>query len=698
MATLVTIYQPGWAENAAACGSSVNSDDYSGFYSFGSDKYRYIRIKAANSVSVFDTPEHTTFKTEFDDSNNDGWQSATAKIDAVPGMTCTAAPQADAGDDIIGLTKQAITFDASRTTGSMASYAWDVDGDKVVDLFGAAPEYTFSAGFDRDVDLYVIDSQGCVGHDTVHVTIGLDYPKPDLQISVADTGKIISNWQTLTVSGSVDVIVKNTGNASLTTPVSVTLFEDRDSNGRFDAGIDNRVGMQTTPAGLARDTQFVMTVALNGATQFRDSPILAMVDSDRQVDESNEENNTATPAGLCSYQPTALDEFNFTEKWYHPGSVYGPVNVVQLTDDNHDGAIDAYDDPDLVFSENGNLTALDGKSGNVLWVSQGVVVSNLGSPASADIDGDGMVEIVIVNNNRTKLHAFEHDGRLKWSANTSPTQSDEPRDAVAIADIDHDGDVEIIHGRRAYDHTGKLLWEGTGDYGGETTYGTLPIIVDLDGQGAMEIVAGRTVYRANGSILWHRADLPAVGGFTAIGNFNQDENPEIVLVTGGKVYLLDNLGKTIWGPVTLPGGGNGGAPTVGDFDGDGQPEIGIAGATRYVVLETNGAVKWTSPTQDASSHRTGSSLFDFNLDGKAEVAYADELYLRIYDGATGNILKQQRVGSGTTLEYPVIADIDADGKAEIVVGSNNARRLSENTSFKIFTTTCSLMYGSINHI
>jgi hypothetical protein len=27
-----------------------------------------------------------------------------------------------------------------------------------------------------------------------------------------------------------------------------------------------------------------------------------------------------------------------------------------------------------------------------------------------------------------------------------------------------------------------------------------------------------------------------------------------------------------------------------------------------------------------------------------------------------------------------------------------SRRLSENTSFKIFTTTCSLMYGSINHI
>ncbi|MGD8910624.1 MAG: FG-GAP-like repeat-containing protein, partial [Chromatiales bacterium] len=183
----------------------------------------------------------------------------------------------------------------------------------------------------------------------------------------------------------------------------------------------------------------------------------------------------------------------------------------------------------------------------------------------------------------------------------------------------------------------------------------------------MEVLAGRTLYDSNGNVVWHRYDIG--DGFNGIGNFDEDEFAEIVLVASGRVYVLEHTGETKWGPVSLPGGGYGGAPTIGDFDADGQPEIGVAGSSRYVVFETDGSVKWTSPTIDYSSSRTGSSLFDFESDGSAEVLYADEKNFYIYDGKTGQELVNISNGSPTTLEYPVVADVDNDGSAEIVLAS-----------------------------
>jgi hypothetical protein len=49
-------------------------------------------------------------------------------------------------------------------------------------------------------------------------------------------------------------------------------------------------------------------------------------------------------------------------------------------------------------------------------------------------------------------------------------------------------------------------------------------------------------------------------------------NPEIVIVSGGQVYLLEHTGQIKWGGVSIPGGGNGGTPTIADIDGDAQPE------------------------------------------------------------------------------------------------------------------------------
>ena len=106
----------------------------------------------------------------------------------------------------------------------------------------------------------------------------------------------------------------------------------------------------------------------------------------------------------------------------------------------------------------------------------------------------------------------------------------------------------------------------------------------------------------------------------------------------------------------------------------------MAGGVGYVVFDgrelTDPAVPgpdtliWIQPTVDCSSASTGSTVFDFNGDGRAEVVYSDQQRMRIYDGPTGNVLFQTCNTTATLIENPVIADVDNDGHADIVVISN----------------------------
>jgi len=83
-------------------------------------------------------------------------------------------------------------------------------------------------------------------------------------------------------------------------------------------------------------------------------------------------------------------------------------------------------------------------------------------------------------------------------------------------------------------------------------------------------------------------------------------------------------------------------------------------------------ILWQVDNQDCSSRVTASSVFDFNGDGSAEVVYADETHFRIFDGKNGDILfSDNSFRSHTRIEMPFIADVDNDGKAEVVVGENS---------------------------
>lgn len=279
----------------------------------------------------------------------------------------------------------------------------------------------------------------------------------------------------------------------------------------------------------------------------------------------------------------------------------------------------------------------------------------------------------------------------------------------AIADLEKDGAAEIVLGRVVLDGaTGTKKWTGTGDVGINSFFGPISVAADVDLDGALEVIAGGTLYAADGSTKWKyqfgnegtgckSGGLPC-DGFNAVGNFDQDDYGEIVIMREGVLYILEHTGD-LKARIFLPGDdcnwNEGGPPTVADFDGDGQPEVGVAGADYYVVFDldccgdfpycetpspvnpqcASPGIRWQVPNFDCSSRVTGSSVFDFDGDGAAEVVYNDEKHFRIFRGTDGFILFEEPNTSHTRLEYAVIADCDNDANAEIVVvenGSGNA--------------------------
>jgi hypothetical protein len=351
------------------------------------------------------------------------------------------------------------------------------------------------------------------------------------------------------------------------------------------------------------------------------------------------------------------------------------------------------------------VAQLGGTAASPTYVSASSTVS------IGDLDGDGKPEIVAYSKpggTAGSVTAFKRDAAGAWTVlweakNADGTPWRVPAGAhewagPSIHDLDDDGKPEVLREAYVFDATGKLLAGPPAGFSEGYGVGQFPVVADLDGDGNVEMVNGQGIWRFSKSTKqWTTvvASIPnGFAGLTAIADFGTDSvdgtldgKAEIAVVFGGKVVVESMSGVVVWGPITLPGSAGGGPPTIADFDGDGQPEIAVAGSDSYNVIDPDcvaasvrsggkcatGAINgvlWSKKSQDHSSNITGSSVFDFDADGVAEAIYADECFARIYSGDTGDVIFSQYMSSCTWYENPVVADVNLDDRAELIVGSN----------------------------
>jgi len=397
----------------------------------------------------------------------------------------------------------------------------------------------------------------------------------------------------------------------------------------------------------------------------------------------------------CVNRPP-IGTFNPVVEWTWTGVTVGSYNydrvmmtpaVGNLNDDNGDGKVDDKDIPDIVFTaydptawpvdrayrEAGAIVAISGDGSGTKWAFEsvnGIRPWGAGGVVIGDVDSDGEADVCFASaTTGTAVVCLNGDGSFKFSAPGDKYQYGAP----SLADMDHDGHVEIVFGTQIFDDHGNRIANGA--FGDGRNY--MSTAVDWNHDGTMDVVAGNVVYDIHGlPIAWlgttpNPTSRYADDGIPAIADLDGDGYPDVVKVTWGEVVAIDNLGHELW-RVPVPGGGNGGAPTVADFDGDGKPEVGVAGQGAYAVYDgLDGNVIWETQVQDLSSSVTGSSVFDFEGDGVSEVVYADETSLWVFSGPTGDVLMRDTNHSSATLyEYPVIVDVDNDQNTEIVVVSN----------------------------
>ncbi len=360
------------------------------------------------------------------------------------------------------------------------------------------------------------------------------------------------------------------------------------------------------------------------------------------------------------------------------------------------GDMDADGIPEVIsFRSDGPGYAFDGITGaeKYSYTYPGILTgSTYASIGNLDADPEG--EVVVWQDD--EIRVYEHDGTLKWAV---PFPFDTQLRVSGIFDINQDGIPEIVFGTYVFSSIdGTLLVQGVGSTGTNIDYPPIGVVAVADVLSeedcggpecrGLEIIAGPNVYSVviasytdpSLNQIQIERSLPNYGdGYTSIADLDEDGRLDVI-VAGYQRFGNFARGVYVWSPQTeslirpfwaYPVGPYAlGRPSISDFDNDGELEIAVHGGTEFAgqlqVIENDLITTlWTLNTNDISG-ATGATAFDFNGDGQSEVVYRDETQLRIINGGSGAVLETFPCTSGTVVEYPVVADINADGQTEIV--------------------------------
>ncbi len=230
------------------------------------------------------------------------------------------------------------------------------------------------------------------------------------------------------------------------------------------------------------------------------------------------------------------------------------------------------------------------------------------SPTIADIDNNGMLDILIIGNDY-KLHSLTISGEEKWV--TGIVRGDS---SIGVADLDGDNTTEIIVGSTyhlyCFDHMGEIEWSYSQDFvlNRSNLMNFDPCIADLDNDGSLEVVSSAynpitgegNVFCLNetGHLQWIVNSTTSVGNPCAI-DIDNDKKLEVLFSEGDSFFIgLDHLGDRII--LRDIEGISPQAPLVADIDTDGKLEVIISRPTKkdvycFELLESSNSTSswWT---------------------------------------------------------------------------------------------------------
>jgi hypothetical protein len=324
--------------------------------------------------------------------------------------------------------------------------------------------------------------------------------------------------------------------------------------------------------------------------------------------------------------------------------------------------------------------------------------------AVADFNGDGKLDVVTCNgqSNTVSVLLGRGNGTFKPAVNFA---SGGYTNSMAVADVNGDGKADLVTvGEGANSPVSVLLGNGNGTFKAPQVICTgqnffSAAVADFNGDGRPDLVVGDatastlTVFLGNGNGTFQAPQTFATAPSPvsiAVADLNHDGKLDLVTANNASStmsVLLGNGNGTFKAATNFALSAASYGVAVADLNGDGNPDVVEAHAPGNTVSVLLGKGDGTfTPAQDfaVGTRPLGVAIADLNRDGRPDIVTAN-----LGDNTVGVLLNTwappgaATFSQGATINLltkysaaPTIADVNGDGKPDLIVGDYVENTLS----------------------
>ncbi len=328
----------------------------------------------------------------------------------------------------------------------------------------------------------------------------------------------------------------------------------------------------------------------------------------------------------------------------------------------------------------------------------------------ADVNRDGRPDLVVANAGSDEVTVLLGDGRGGFTpAPGSPYPAGHSPNDVAVADLNHDGNLDLVFANHETSYLTILLGDGRGGFSpapsSPLTVHSRPhphgvAAADLDGDGHLDLVTDSwgenkvTVLFGDGK-----------GGFSSPGttfdvgphpyqrvraaDLNGDGRADIVTTNldGASVTVLLSTGRRGVAPASgspFPAGGKPFGLAIGDVNGDGRPDLVVGNwgghpedssfdAVNVLLGDGKGGFSPLPGSPLKAGHAPARvAVGDLNGDGIGDIAVANYVGddVTIFFGGKRGLRRGPTLKAGHRPEGIAIGDLNGDGRGDIVTADS----------------------------